>query len=256
MTRKPADSQTHRAIVELLPWYVNGTLPLNEREAVAAHLAECPDCLAESETLADLRSAVAESNERLPSPSDRQLDALLSRIAKEEPARTRRSFVPRIRNWWELLPTPARWALIAQAAAIVALACASVALWRHARRMEDDAIRERQRAEALQQTVPPAGPRQTPTPDEQYKTLSGPPEKVAGPSVKITVVFHEGASAKETQALLTSIKANIVSGPTLAGVYVLSIDVPPGADERKVVTDSLERLRGRTDVVQFAEPHR
>ena len=259
MAIKPVGGQSHREIIDLLPWYVNGTLLPDEREKVAAHLAGCPDCLAESQMLNVLRSAVEESNARLPFPADGQLDALLSRIEKEGTARPHRGLVARIKDWWGPLPAFARWALVAQAVAVVALACMAVALWRRADRMEAEALRERQRAEALRQRERPGDPAPTPTRDKpgtQYETLSGPQEEVAGLSVKITVVFHEDASAKEIQELLTAVKANIVSGPTLAGVYVLSIAVPPDADPRQVVNEALERLRGRKDLVRLAEPRR
>ena len=38
---KPDD---HQEAQLLLPWYVNGTLPLPEHEAVAAHLLRCAAC--------------------------------------------------------------------------------------------------------------------------------------------------------------------------------------------------------------------
>lgn len=259
MAIKPVGGQSHREIIDLLPWYVNGTLSPDERGKVAAHLAGCPDCLAESETLNVLRSAVEESNARLPPPAEDQFDVLLSRIEKEGAGRPRRGPVARVRDWWGPLPAFARWALVAQAVAVVALACTALALWRRADHAEAEALRERQRAESLRPREQPGRPAPTPTrdnPGRQYETLSGPPEEVAGPSVKLTVVFHEDASAKEIQGLLTAIKANIVSGPTLAGVHVLSIAVPPDADPRQVVNEALERLRGRKDVVQLAEPRR
>ena len=36
----------HRTVMELLPWYVNGTLPEAERRSVERHLRECLPCRA------------------------------------------------------------------------------------------------------------------------------------------------------------------------------------------------------------------
>ena len=40
----------HVAVQRLLPWYLTGRLEAPEREAVEAHLAQCPECRAELET--------------------------------------------------------------------------------------------------------------------------------------------------------------------------------------------------------------
>lgn len=258
MTRKPADSLSHREIVDLLPWYVNGTLPPNERDAVAAHLAECQDCHAELRTLQAVGDAVKESNERLPFPADDGFDALLSRIGRAEEAPSpRRKPGARPGSWWASLPAFARWALAAQAVAVVALACASVVLWRRANHMEAEALRERQHAEALQQREQAGGAAPTPTPaveKPQYEALSGPQREDGGPSVAIVVVFSEGATAGEIRELLGAAGATIVSGPSSVGHYVIRVGVPPGADARRVSDETLALLRARRGVVRLAEP--
>ena len=248
MTMKQTESRSHREIQDLLPWYVNGTLSRPEHEEVGAHLAVCADCAAETGLLQSVSSAVKDSNERLPSPSDNQLDALLSRIKKGEAAGLRRRLGARLKEWWEPLPAFAKWALVAQAVAVITLACASAVLLRRANLLEAEALRDRQRV---------GGPEAMPTQDGQeirYKALSGQQEEAAGPVVKITVVFREDATEKEIRELLKVIKATIVSGPSPVGFYVLSIAVPPDSDARKVTDEALERLRRRQDVVRLAEP--
>jgi hypothetical protein len=310
MTRKQADSQRHREVTDLLPWYVAGTLSSVERETVAAHLAACPDCHAEVGMLRVLGATVRESNERLPLPSDAQLPGLLARLEKAEAAKPRRqlgALGARLKDWWGPLPAFAKWAMAAQAVAVIALACASAALLRRANLMEaaalqerqraavfqeqqrvealqerqsvealqeqqrDEALQERQRAEALQERLRAevlqerqrvevlrrAAVRESRTArggrETTYQSLSGPRKEVAGQIVKITVVFHEDATAKDIRDLLKAVPAKIVSGPSSAGSYELAIAVPPGADAQKLADAARARLRGRTDVVRMAE---
>ena len=45
----PLRGGPHEQILQLLPWYSNGTLDADEAATVEAHLAECADCRAEAE---------------------------------------------------------------------------------------------------------------------------------------------------------------------------------------------------------------
>ena len=238
---KQSDSRSHRELQDLLPWYVNGTLSRPDREALAAHLAGCPDCMAETELLKSVSAAVKDSNERLPSPSDGQLDALLSRIEEEKGAGSFRKLFARPARWWSSLNASAKWAVAAQAVAVIALVCASAMLLRRANLLEAELLRER------------AGSTREGT-GTGYEALSGRSEEDAGPFVKITVDFREGATLKEVRELLTSVGAKIVSAPSSVGSYELRIRVPDGSDAREVSREAIKRLRGRRDLVELAEP--
>jgi anti-sigma factor RsiW len=73
-TRPPA----HLSL-QLLPWYLSGTLNDTERRQVTAHLARCHVCRAELEALTLVRRMVREAfAESAPGPMRR----LLSRIFK------------------------------------------------------------------------------------------------------------------------------------------------------------------------------
>ena len=50
----------HQEILELLPWYLNGTLEASERDQVEHHLQSCSSCQRESEELMGLQSVVLE----------------------------------------------------------------------------------------------------------------------------------------------------------------------------------------------------
>ena len=223
-------------------------------------------------------------------------------------ARRGRGPFARLKEWWATLPAFARWALAAQAVAVIALALASAALLRRANlseaaalqerqraatsqeqqrveafqerqsdealqaRQRDEALQERLRAEALQERLRAevlqerqrvevlrrAAVRDSRTArggrETKYQSLSGSRKEVVGPVVKITVVFHEDATAKEIRDLLKAVPAKIVSGPSSTGYYDLAIAVPPGADAQKLADEALARLRSRTDVVRLAEP--
>ncbi|MFQ5796870.1 MAG: zf-HC2 domain-containing protein [Candidatus Bipolaricaulia bacterium] len=69
----------HREIVELLPWYANGTLTEQEHERVEAHLAGCEACRNELEILRGLQTAVTATSET-PSVSPDLLERTVGRI--------------------------------------------------------------------------------------------------------------------------------------------------------------------------------
>jgi putative zinc finger protein len=251
MKKKETESQNHQEIQHLLPWYVNETLPAAERERVAAHLSGCSACLTELETLQVLRSAVRDSNERLPHPSEGQLDTLVARIEKSEsdsPRRKIRTLAARFNEWWSALPALAKSAMIAQAVAVVVLAGASVVLVIRASRWEAVAIEERQRANLNESLLAREKKRA-----DDYQALSGSQQDSGGTSVKITVLFREGAREKEIRDLLLSINAEFLSGPSKGGYYVIRIPEPPDSDEQSIIKDALTQLRRRQDLVQLAE---
>jgi len=91
--------------------YVLDALEPSEREAVAAHLAECPVCAAEYERIAGL-PAMLEHAEGLEIPAAPVAveERLLDQIAREHgaarrPRRARRSFLPRWAHWRALTVT-------------------------------------------------------------------------------------------------------------------------------------------------------
>src|SRR3974390_351317 len=53
------DPNAHTVVDALLPWYVNGALKDDEREAVRPHLEKCPKCREEEAGLRGLHAAWA-----------------------------------------------------------------------------------------------------------------------------------------------------------------------------------------------------
>jgi len=70
---------THREVVDLLPWYVNGTLPEQHRARVEAHLRDCLPCNAALREERKL-SGLLRDQDDLPLGPGHGLNALLARI--------------------------------------------------------------------------------------------------------------------------------------------------------------------------------
>ncbi len=77
---------THHPLSELLPWYVNDTLSLEERTAVEAEVDRCSECATEVEQLTALRDYLVETDAAIEGPSQTLLAKTLARIEREEHA--------------------------------------------------------------------------------------------------------------------------------------------------------------------------
>ena len=113
-------ASAHRAADALLPWLVNGTLEADERAAVEQHVRECARCRREVEVLQQLRAACT-LYEPLPdaTPALRRLAATLGAPRDATPSRAGCAdcFAP-----WRRAPRWARFAIVAEFAALIALA--------------------------------------------------------------------------------------------------------------------------------------
>ncbi|HEY6908758.1 MAG TPA: zf-HC2 domain-containing protein [Myxococcales bacterium] len=104
-------SGEHERMSELLPWYVNATLPPREAAQVERHLASCADCQKESERF----RAIAEGEEEEGwAPSPAHFARVMARI--DAP-----SFWQRVASWFTQTPRPVRWAFALEGAALAAL---------------------------------------------------------------------------------------------------------------------------------------
>lgn len=103
---------SHAKIAELLPWYVNGTLGMGERQSAALEVASCDECAAEVEDLAKVQTALLELEATAPEPNPHGIDRALDAIEREE--ERKRLGHPWLGWWWTL--TPLRRALVVSAA--------------------------------------------------------------------------------------------------------------------------------------------
>jgi Putative zinc-finger len=222
------NNRLHQEVCELLPWYVNGRLEGQEREAVETHLSTCPSCQAELRHCHDVAAAVQADGETAWSPSSEHFSRLLARIdAAEVHEAQGGSWRERLRARYTkhllaLQGTPrlVRWTLAAQGAMILLLV--GVLVW------------------------------QAPfSPEPLYRTLADDSDQARENQAHLQMVFADDMTEQELRALLTSIGGTIVKGPSPLGVYTVEIPVSEGSPD--LVDPLLDAVRAHPKV-RFAEP--
>ena len=117
MTERAVHSRSERHALELLPWYVNGTLAGDEREQVRRELRSSLTCRLEYDRLCRMQELMQPSDaEHI--ATDRGFERLMARIKADEPA-------PRARGAFGRL----LWLPIARAVAMLALVSGAVWWW-------------------------------------------------------------------------------------------------------------------------------
>jgi Putative zinc-finger len=207
---------THERCWQLLPWLVNGTLPADQVESVERHISECPQCASEVRAHRALQEQMRDGDAVLMAPqgSWQKMAERLDDEADEVAIRqSARTSRPVRRQTRATNMLP--WAVAAQALIIVGLA---TTLW-------------------LQQP--------------RFITLTSVTDAPIGPGT-VRVVFRRDIALAEVNALLRGLPAQIVTGPTEAGVFTLAT---PKTDDltRNATTQLLSRLRDDSRVI-FAEP--
>ncbi|HEY6640756.1 zf-HC2 domain-containing protein [Povalibacter sp.] len=205
---EPHRQSRHNESWDLLPWLVNGSLSAAQTLQVEQHLQECAPCRAELEEQRLLRSQLFNGEVVLDTPHA-SLRKLMARIEQEGTTATPQS-APRhlSRTQWLVA------AVVVQAIALVGIA--GVISWKFHEL------------------------RQAP----RYSTLSSVPAPTHAGAVA-RVVFAPNAVSQDIAALLHSLDAQIIAGPTDAGVYTVALGSTDGAD-------AVSRLRAHPQVM-FAE---
>lgn len=211
----------HRECWDLLPWIVNERASVKDQARVEAHLRECAECQQELAHQRQLRDAVRAEEQVVLAPQT-SLQKLMQRIDAEEAVAPVESVagvadVPPPRT---VTPWP-RWLGVAAAVQGVAIALLIAALWLQAR-------------ESLE------APR--------FTTLTSRAALPHGPVLR--VVFTDGIALADVSSILRSIDAQIVAGPSEAGVYTLTLNT--GSSHAASVDAALVRLRA-DDRVAFSE---
>jgi hypothetical protein len=221
MTERFAE-RVHERTAGLLPWYANGTLADQERQAVEAHLAGCVRCQQELAECRSLQTALNTGEESLPSPHPVQLARLLTRIDAETPGEShtaKRAWRERVtggRSAWFGRQLP--WVIAAQL--LLVLGAAALVSPRH--------------------LVPSAA---------RFITLSQRPEAPSGPEIRI--VFADNATAAQVRDLLLRVGGHLTDGPSPVGAY--TVQVTPAAGHRDPVELTVAYLRSQP-IVRFAQP--
>ena len=214
----------HGECWNLLPWIANESAAARDMARVEEHLRDCRECQEELSFQRQLREAIR-SEEAIVLAPQTSLQKLMQRIdsvadlddehevapAAAEPVVARRE------------PARLRWLPIAAAVQGIAIAGLLAALWLQSR---DELAAGR------------------------YSVLTTPTAAVAGGPV-IRVVFGGNVALDDMNRVLRSIDAQIIAGPSEAGVYTLGL--ASGAADKSGVEKAIAQLRadGR---VMFAEP--
>lgn len=211
-------TDTHQECWELLPWLANERATTKDLSRVEEHLRECRECQEELEVQRRLRNAIRTDDSVVLAPQN-SFQKLMQRIdgdsppiggavADSEPV----GLVPRrIMRWSRWLP------LAAGIQGITIVALLGMLWWQS-------------RATLM-------APR--------FTTLTSQTEQTRGPALR--VVFADAVNLNDVSEILRSIDAQIVAGPSEAGVYTLRLSAPTAP-----VATALARLRSDSRIL-FAE---
>ncbi|HEX7012451.1 MAG TPA: hypothetical protein VF161_06885 [Steroidobacteraceae bacterium] len=222
MIRVPGWHDAHRECWELLPWIANERASSQDRAKVEDHLRECERCRNELEAQRRLRDAIRSDEPILLAPQAslrklmRRIDAFESGDESERPRATSPKSANRPRK-----ARPVSWLGIAAAVQALAIAALLGTLWWQAERSLN-------------------APR--------YITLTS--QSAVAPGPVIRAVFADDARLEEINELLRSVGAQIVSGPSIAGVYTVALPASRSKPEELEAAAASLRAHER---VRFAE---
>ena len=197
--------------LELLPWYVNGTLGTNDRHEVVRWLAKSAECRTELYELMSLAKRIR--NQPLQGDPHAGLDRLMAMVHMHDAGKLLR-LAPKPRAARLVGHRPARWYRPALAvAAAIAILQTGVVLMNMYEVVDGGVLR--------------------PLVATQLPIRHG----------TIQTTFHNTANELQIRALLALVGAEIVSGPDALGVYTLKIP----SERSKAALKELQRATGIVD---------
>jgi anti-sigma factor RsiW len=219
MTDRNRDDQ-HQLVFEALPFYANGTLNAQESGRAETHLEGCASCRAELARCRDVSAAVKSGPEWSPSGADwAAMEARMDRAdGRVQGAAAPPGLWETVRSWFAVAPPPLRWAFLAQAALVLALA--GGLLFR------------------------PGGAK-------LYETLSSPERVALAGHARLHIVFAEETTERELRAALQDMNAAIVGGPSPTGVY--TVELPFAASDRGQLDQAIDRAKANPKI-RFVSP--
>jgi hypothetical protein len=212
MNQHARPEEVHEEAWELLPWLVNGSLAPDEQARVSRHVEECEECRREIDLQTGIQAAL-EGDARIeyaPQPSYQKLIGRIEELERAAPE-GEAPRLPRVSR-----PAPGagmpRWltgVLATQGAFVLALAL--LVGWQSFERFL--------------------------APNYQTLTSAEPSTSLRG---NLRVVLAPDVTVREFGALLGSMGARVVAGPTDAGAWTLAI---PYAAESPKFEAALRQLR-------------
>ena len=217
--------------------YVTGVLSPDEQRTVEMHIFECDECRAELEATRRLHARLQAALDTEPGPSERVRRDVFAQIAARPPAASTGVPAPAATqvadatsapggrvgepgnvvrpSRWSRAPSLPRWAQLAAVVLIVV-----------------------QAALLIRPLTEPAVP-----PDQVE------PRGVAQAPAHLRVVFNPAATDAQIRAVLQTLGARIVDGPSAAGAYRLELR---GADP-KAVAAAIAAARAQPEVLQSVD---
>jgi len=205
------DRSNHETIVELLPWFVNGTLEEKERALVEVHVHQCVQCYAMLREERRLHEGLGEQSEARLSSSEHGFERLRARLDDGAAKTTAQEGSSSTLIW------PHFRLLVVTAGGLAAIGLLAI---------------------VFLGTERVAGPVV-----EEFETLTGPAVVAAR---QIDVIFAADLSEADMRSVLQAHDAVIVGGPTDIGRYTIQIDgVSSGSDLDGIIDDLREDPRIR-----------
>jgi anti-sigma factor RsiW len=224
---------SHADLVNLIPWYVKGTLPHKDQMLIEHHLADCALCQQEvisCKALSDSLPATSESWK----PSFAHFAGIMAEVDKleaaaikpEQPfsaakAKSKFSFLQHLSAWLAQTPNPVRWTLAFETLAVAVLALLVVL--------------------PLQ---PKSGS------DGVFETLSNAESPALKSGASIRLVLADDLTAKELSELMKQAKAQIQQGPSAVGSYTVAV-----SGEEAIQALSVFRSHPKVRLAQPIEPN-
>jgi hypothetical protein len=250
-SNEPKTKFSHTDAFELLPWYVNESLPAKETALVREHLSGCAECRKEIISLNALQKAAVAENGAMPEPGPEIFSRIVSRIEDYEASQKsgKKSLITKWRkhfsDYWSAQTAFSKLVFAGQFAALLLLALAAVFSIQRSMNFEKQLAHEKNRADRNEKLLEEERKR--------FVTLTGPDVLKDANAILFNVAFQEEAKEKEIRELLESIKGRIVGGPSPQRFYTIAVSISEGEDKGRVAVEVLEKLRGKPRVVSFAE---
>jgi hypothetical protein len=199
---------------EMIPLYLNGRLSGFEKEELEKALMKYPELKRELMEFSEIMGIYEDIEQEMPPPSDILYARILRNIrskGKEETFLKKGNYGTQVQEFLRALFSSPKVSWTVAAVQLVIILALVVF-----------------------------------TPGEKiFRTLTS-EYPVQGEAIRINVLFEEDAREREVRDLIRKAKANIVSGPTLDGLYVLEIK---NNREIDTVIDNLTS----SEIVKFAE---
>lgn len=212
----------HDFVVELLPWYANGTLNPVEQAQVDQHLPSCSECrqqLTQYRQLDNARIVSSDAQAWRPSPAQfsrilQDIDDLESAAGKAVSPVRMPGLFGNLSAWLKATPSPVYWFMTLETVTLAALVLLVVA-------------------------QPPQQPGA-----QLFQTLSNERPLVTATLPRLSIVFAEDITEREIRALLQKQHGQLVQGPSMLGVYTVQLTTGRAHELRQTMT----ALRGNPKV--------